>query len=187
MIPTGVKWRKRVSRHNVGNDGNMMKKIKKNQRAICFFLAVLCIVSFIWPQTVEAKKRSYITNEAFVGTYGYKGNEGSFETGWYYIIINKISDSGKVRFALDLGGTNASPLYETGPLTATIKGKKAKFTYENDGWGNKGKGTIVFKKNGDLYLTVKETYTSEVNRASLATGKVVFKKVSEEHKIYTNS
>ena len=38
---------------------------------------------------------------------------------------------------------------------------------DEDGWGNKGKGTIVFKKNGTIYLTVTETFAAEYNQSTL--------------------
>lgn len=161
--------------------------MKKNRKIRSRFLLLLLVFTVVFMVNADkseaAKKSSYITNKKYIGTYGYNGNKGSFETGWYFLIINKISASGEVRFALDHGGRNGSPLYETGPLTAKIKGNKADFTFKEDGWGNKGKGTIVFNKNGDLYLTVKETHHAEYNRSTLATSKAVFKKVSKKNKV----
>lgn len=143
---------------------------------------VLGLVAFPNMNAAQAatKKSSFITNKKFVGTYGYEGQEGSFEEGWYHVTIYKITSSGKVRLQLDRGGTNASPLYATDILTAQIKGNKASFKYDEDGWENKGKGTIVFKKDGTLSVTVKETYTSDANRSTLAIPKTIFKKISEE-------
>ena len=159
----------------------MKKIVRPAVLLVAFFLLGACLLH---PQTVNAKKSSYITNKKYIGTYGYKGREGSFEEGWYYLIINKITKSGKIRFALDYGGMNGSPLYYTGPLTAVVKGNKAQFVYTDDGWGNQGKGTIVFRKNGNISLTVKETFTEEFNRSTLARPKTVYKKVSDEHKLY---
>ena len=95
------------------------------------------------------------------------------------VIIHKITKNGIVHFNLDKGGRNASPLYGTDILTARIKGNKANFTYKDDGWGNKGKGTIVFNRNGTIYLTVKQTYTAEGNRSSLQISKTIFKKAKD--------
>lgn len=148
-----------------------------------FLFSILIVILLFQSQTAEAKKSSYITNKKYAGTYGVKGQKNSYENGWYSIIISKISASGKMRFAVERAGRNASPIYATGALKAVIRGNKAKFTYEEDGWGNKGKGTIIFKKNGDLYVKIKETYTAASNRSTLETPKVVFKKKSNNHKI----
>lgn len=123
-----------------------------------------------------SKKSSFITNKKFKGVFEYKGQKFNWKKGWYRVVIREITKSGKVRFYLDKGGRNASPLYVTDVLTARIKGNKANFKYKQDGWGNKGKGTIIFNKNGTIYLTVKQTYTAEGNRSTLAISKTIFKK-----------
>ena len=153
------------------------------KKLIIFLLVFTVIVGMVSVQsstTVQAvsKKSSYITNKKFKGTFGFKGEKGSYENGWYNLIIKKITKTGKILFLLDKGGRNASPLYGTDVLTAKIRGNKAKFVYKGDGWGNKGKGTIVFNKDGTVYLTVKQTYTAECNRSSLEISKTLFKKVS---------
>ena len=128
-------------------------------------------------KSIKVTSRStLITNKKFKGTYGYNGNKGSYEGGWYTLTIKKITSSGKVRFQISRGGINGSPLYETNILTAKISGSKATFKYNEDGWGNKGKGTILFNKNGTIYMTVKQTYTSSGNRSTLAISKTIFKK-----------
>lgn len=161
-----------------------MKKFEKVWSRLMILLMVLTAVVLVNADRSDAaKKSSYITNKKYIGTYGYNGNKGSLETGWYSLIINKISASGQVRFQLSKGGRNGSPLYETKPLTAKIKGNKASFTYDEDGWNNKGKGIIVFNKNGTVYLTVKETHHADFNRNTLATSKALWKKVSKKNKV----
>lgn len=154
---------------------------KKLISFLLVFTVIVGMVSVRSSTTVQAvsKKSSFITNKKFKGTFGYKGEKGGYEDGWYNLIIHKITKNGKVSFNLDKGGRYASPLYGTSVLTAKIKGNTTKFVYKGDGWGNKGKGTIVFNKNGTIYLTVKQTYTAEGNRSSLQIPKTLFKKVSK--------
>lgn len=154
-----------------------MKKRFLSLFLILFFIVeAVSVQSSVTAQTAT-KKSAFITTKKFKGTFGYKGEKGNFEEGWYNIIIHKITKNGKIRFELDKAGRNASPLYSTDVLTAKINGNKAKFTY-GDSWGNEGTGTIVFNKNGTIYLTVKQTYTTEGNRSSLQISKTIFKKVS---------
>ena len=151
---------------------------------LMFLVILIGAIPMQNPTNIQAasKKKSYITNKNFKGSFEYEGQKKNWRKGWYSVIIYKITKNGKIRFNLDKGGRNASPLYATGVLTSRIKGNKAKFTYKGDGWGNKGKGTIVFNKNGTIYLTVKETYTAVGNRSSLQISKTVFKKVKRNRK-----
>ena len=155
-----------------------MKVLKK----VVIVLLVLSLSVSFETQIANAKMSSYISNKKYAGTYSYKGEEAKFETGWYCINIKKITSSGKINLVLDKGGRNGSPLYQTEEIKATIKGNTARFSYHEDGWGNKGKGTVVFKKNGDVLLTVKQTYTADWNRSSLALPRTVFKKIKKSRK-----
>lgn len=153
--------------------------MKKKLLSWLVILAILVSVFSAWDSikvSAVSKKNSYITNKKFKGTFEYMGQKGSYEEGWYAVVVCSITKNGKVRFYLDKGGRNASPLYCTGVLSAPIKGNKAEFMYKEDGWGNRGKGTIVFNKNGTIYLTVHQTYTAEGNRSSLQISKTIFKR-----------
>lgn len=156
------------------------------KKVLNVILSVLLIVSSITMATsasnaqATSKKASFITNKKFVGTYGYKGKKGSYKKGWYELTINKITSAGKVRFQIGAGGPNGSRLRETDVLTAKIIGNKATFKYKDDGWGNKGKGTILFQKNGSIFLTVKDIYNAGYG-ASLEIPKTIFKKTSKKH------
>ncbi len=153
----------------------MKRKLFSMLMLLVILVGAILMQNSINVQAVS-KKNSYISNKKFRGTFEYKGEKRNWKKGWYSVIIHKITKNGKIRFNLDRGGRNASPLYGTDVLTARIKGNKAKFTYKEDGWGNKGKGTIVFNKNGTIYLTVKQTYTSAWNRSTLEISKTIFKK-----------
>ncbi len=153
----------------------MKKRLLSLLLVLIFLTGILSVQN---PITIQAaaKKSSFITSKTFKGTFGYNGEKGGYETGWYNIIIYKITKNGKIHFAIDKGGRNASPLYSTDVLIAKINGNKAKFVYE-DSWGNNGRGVIKFNKNGTIYLTVKQTHTAEINRSSLEISKTLFKKV----------
>ena len=158
----------------------------KKRLLILLMIFAVILSAFSVRDSIDAqaatKKSSYITNKKFKGTFEYKGEKRYWKKGWYSVIIHKITKDGIIRFNLDKGGINASPLYGTDILTARIKENKAHFTYKDDGWGNKGKGTIVFNRNGTIYLTVKQTYTAEGNRSSLQISKTIFKKVKKGNK-----
>lgn len=154
------------------------------QRIIRMILVLVILVEVISVQnTIDvqaaSKVSSFITNKRFKGKFNYKGEKTNWRKGWYSVMIHGITKSGKVRLSLDKGGRNASPLYGTSVLVAKIKGNKANFTYHEDGWGNKGKGAIIFNKNGTIYLRVKQTYTAEGNRSTLAISKTIFKRVKK--------
>ena len=136
----------------------MEMRFKMKKRMTGLLLAVLlsveAVLVFDSGTTYALAKSAFITNKKFKGTYSYKGKKGNYEKGWYNLVIKKITKEGKVSFYLDKGGKNATPVSSTTVLTAKISGSKASFKYSEDGWGNKGKGTILFKKNGRVYLTL---------------------------------
>lgn len=161
---------------------NMKKRVLS---FLLIFAMVFGSVTIKNPVVVlAASKKSFITNKKFKGTYGYKGNKGSFENGWYNLIINKITADGKVRFQIEKGRNRASHISVTGILTAKINGNVAKFSYKEVSCENKGKGSIVFKKNGIIYLTMKDTYIPKASKCTLKLLKTMFKKVSKNNKVY---
>ena len=133
---------------------------------------------------VDATKKEYITS-AYVGTYNTDGAEPVLQNGWFAVIINSIADDGGVILQVDKGGMNGSPLYQSNIIATQINGKKAKFDWE-DTWGNRGKGTVVFKKNGQLALTMKETETASMNRSSLSCNKLIMTKYTEKNEVFDN-
>ena len=145
----------------------MEMRFKMKKRMTGLLLAVLlsveAVLVFDSGTTYALAKSAFITNKKFKGTYSYKGKKGNYEKGWYNLVIKKITKEGKVSFYLDKGGKNATPVSSTTVLTAKIS-------------GNKGKGTILFKKNGTVYLTVTQTHTAEGSRDTLEIPKTVFKK-----------
>ena len=116
--------------------------------------------------TVKVKRKD--VNYAKVGIYikEYKvppSYTGVFAGPSDSLIVQSISGD-KIRFSVGHGGINASPLYDTGVITATIKNNKvSSFRWKNDGWGNKGTGSLIFGKN-KVTVKMKVTKRSSDNR-----------------------
>lgn len=148
--------------------------MKKRNISLVFVLILSMITGIFFDiQIVSAKKSSYITSKKYVGTYSYNGESESEQGGWFDLIINKIKSNGTMEFQVQRGSKNGIHLYYTPVITASIKGNKAKFRWE-DSWGCNGTGKIVFVKGGKK---IKLTLTEETsNFSSLACRNQVFKK-----------
>ena len=154
----------------------MKKFFAKGFLLIILFLEITIVINSN-VSYANSTKSSFITHKKYAGTYSYEGEKRNYKKGWYDLIINKITSKGKMEFIISKGGLNASPLYETDIIKTRIKKNKAVFKYQ-DSWGNKGKGIIIFKKNGTIFMKLKQTYTAEFKRSSLEISKTQFEKVS---------
>ena len=101
------------------------------------------------------------------GTYSVNPN-GPYEEANYYVTIKSISKT-KIKFDICKLGQYASPIYETGTITTSIKkDKTGTNTFKwTDSWENKGKGRIKFISKKKIMLTMTETYRAPSNRSSL--------------------
>ncbi len=86
--------------------------------------------------------------------------------------VNIVSASGRrITFNVCYVGRNASPIYETNDITATLNDVGAcTFSWE-DSWSNRGTGTLMLSNGiyGGVYIDMKQTYTAPGNRATLKT------------------
>ena len=126
---------------------------------------------------VNNRKLGYVTNDNFKGKFLLNGT-GSFKEGWYEIVIKDIKKDGNVTFSLNCGSMNGGHLAETSTLNAKISGSKAVFTYDEDGWGNKGKGIMTFNSDKTIHLQVTRTYTSKYAFYGLGEVNSIFRKKS---------
>lgn len=156
----------------------------KRKRFRLFFLIIIVFTTVLLGKNViYAKKSSWITNEKYIGTYALNGKKGNERDGWYYVIVDKISSSGKIRFQVDFAGMNTNYFYGTPIITTNIKKNKAKFQWE-DNWRDHGTGKISFVKGGKkIKLTMKETFHHELSRSSLGCENYVFVKISNKHNV----
>lgn len=86
----------------------------------------------------------------------------------YTLSITKISSS-SISFSICKVGYNASPIYDTHTIKATISGNKTKTFKWTDSWDNQGTGTITFLSKSQISLNMKQTKDGGWgNRSTLA-------------------
>lgn len=112
----------------------------------------------------------------FVGKWYYEEivtPDGPYSPYSHYtnLTIHSITD-GKVKFDLQAGrsfqGPGPSRIAQcTGITSQPITNGKANFTYKDDGWGNRGHGTITFRDDGITYFVETDKVASGAN-ASLS-------------------
>lgn len=175
-----IKWSSsKKSVATVSNTG----KVKAKKKGTATITAKVGSKNFKCKVTVkDASTKKYITNKNFQGTFMLNGT-GSFETGWYAIVIDSITSDGYVRFQVNCGSRNGSRIAETDVFKKRINGNKVKFAYSEDGHGNKGKGTITFNSNKTLHLKLTRTYTGEYAYYGLNDVDDTFKRTSKNHQL----
>lgn len=156
----------------------------KKRGVILIVVLILSVFAGVFEcEAVSAKKAEFITDGKYVGTYSWGGKEETGETGWFDVIINKISSNGRMEFQIQKGTPNGTKLYYTPLISATIKGNKAKFQWE-DSWGCSGTGKIVFVKKKNKDKVIKVTITEKGSDSSaLVCKKQVFKRISKDTNI----
>lgn len=109
----------------------------------------------------------------YIGVYDKTKTENNY--GDYDITMGdilEITNAGSygIEFELTTGGTIRVASIKG---VAKSDGDTYKFTFEDDGWGNKGKGTIVLKDDG-VIINTEITKENEMANWSIATGELKF-------------
>lgn len=143
-----------------------MKKLSK-----VFVIFIFAFISTLLLPQIDANAAisSYIKESKFKGEY-YAEDKGYEDT--IYLEIKSIK-KGKVKGYIDR--SNLSRELGADFSTSKINKNKANFSFE-DNWGNKGKGTIIFNKNGTLKVTIKTTKKSSGSRAEFSHKNITFSK-----------
>lgn len=136
-----------------------MKSQIKQLRIHVFLTLCLafCISLHLSIDSQAARKKQFITNNNFQGTYSYDGLKGSYSTGGYEIIIGKITSNGKVKFRLERWSAYYEKAARSNIITAKINGNKVSFKFKDRYRNSSGKGSLVFTKDKNLYLEVEAT------------------------------
>lgn len=82
--------------------------------------------------------------------------------------VNVTAQNGaQIEFVVGKNGSDASPLYETDPIIATVVENSVSFEW-SDNWGDSGTGTLVFSKDS-VNVKMVETSHGPVRRSTLQT------------------
>lgn len=117
-----------------------------------------CVVKVVKNKVANHVKKGMYSKEYDVSGY----SDGVYDKPSDYFLVLKTSKN-KIKFLAGHAGVNGSPLYETNVITATVKNNKISSFKWKDTWGNKGKGSITFKKN-KVTIKMKATSLSQFNR-----------------------
>lgn len=153
-----------------------MNKLKKTLMGITFIF-MICILVISANCNVKAATKSYVTEKNFKG---YLYPQGKDKDSLFNMEILSIK-KGKVKFWIDKSTYSVVDAIST--ISSTIKGDKASFSFTDD-WGNKGKGTLTFKKNKTVVLNLKTTKPSSYARTDMNCTNLVMGKTNTTVQVY---
>ena len=154
------------------------------KKILSFILVAVMAICFVGSQTTEVSaKARYITNRNFRGTFTIGGQECTFESGGYTVVIGNISSKGKIKLQLHRWSANAGKLSDTDVITTKIKRNKAVFRFKDSYDGSREKGIITFHRDKTIELQVKVIKKAEFSGYSMEIDKTTFERVSKEHKL----
>lgn len=131
-------------------------KTKKKAWLLCALLFLVCL----FPLNTQAatKARAGVYQKTYKVSAGYKVMTRPANV----LVVTKVSGK-KITFVVEHYGINASPLYQTNTITATIKKNKvSKFKWK-DSWGNSGTGSLKFSGK-KVTVAMKTKKTASLNR-----------------------
>lgn len=149
-----------------------------------FLMMILLFMSVSVSGIDVLAKANYINNKNFRGTFTLDGEECTFESGGYEVVIGNVSSGGTVKLQLHRWSANAGHMSDTDIITKKIKGNKVSFIFTDSYDGSKEKATITFNKDKTIFLRVKVIEEAEFSGYSLEIDKTRFERASKKHKLY---
>ena len=120
------------------------------------------------PETTAATEAT-VDYSVFCGRYS---NTDTPEGPCYTVNIISVNlETKAIELTVSFVGPNASPVYETDPISAAIGDDHTALFAWKDSWGNLGEGELVLNPDDPLTVQVLMTVTeeAEVNRGTLST------------------
>lgn len=138
----------------------------------CFGALLLALVLIIAPVPLSAEAASDYS--CYLGEWEYRERvvpDGYGPYIWYTVLNIHAIENGRVTF--DLYGGRSFESWGPSRVASIGRDKKivtqpmvngvASFTYQNDGWGNTGRGTLTFREDGIICSVTQETTGPNAN------------------------